>query len=59
MKNENNDFSEYFKELEEIINGGIFGFFGEPSLFFLDDEDKLKPFGISDNNDSPNSSTHI
>ena len=56
MKNENNDFSEYFKELEEIINGGMFGFFG---MGFLNEEHEEKPFQLSDNNNSPNSSTHI
>jgi hypothetical protein len=54
MKNENNDFNEYFKELEEIINGGMFGFFG---MGFLEEKHEEKPFQLSDNNNSPNSST--
>ena len=56
MKNENNDFSEYFKELEEIINGGMFGFFG---MGILEEKHEEKPCQVSDNNNSPKSSTHI
>ena len=56
MKNENNDFNEYFKELEEIWNGGIFG---DLNLGFIYEEHEEKPFQLSDNNNSPNSSTHI
>lgn len=47
------DFSEYFKELEEIWDGGIFG--GLDLGFIYEDE----PSQVSDNNDSPTSSTYI
>jgi hypothetical protein len=55
MKNENKDFKDFFIELEEIWNGGIFG---ELQLWGFD-EDYIedRPFRVSDNNDSPNSST--
>jgi hypothetical protein len=55
MKNENKDFKDFFIELEEIWNGGIFG---ELQLWgFDEDYIEEKPFRVSDNNDSPNSST--
>ena len=57
------DFKEYFEELEEIINGGIFGNLSTENMgsfmTFLDEGDKEgKTHRISDNNDSPNSSTY-
>jgi hypothetical protein len=55
MKNKNKDFNKFFEELEEIINGGIFG---EPWLWgFDEDYIEEKPFMISDNNVAPSSPT--
>ena len=55
MKNENKDFKDFFIELEEIINGGIFD---ELQLWgFDEDYIEEKPFMISDNNVAPSSPT--
>jgi len=55
MKNKNKDFNTFFEELEEIINGGIFG---ELQLWGFDEEYiEEKPFMISDNNVAPSSPT--
>jgi hypothetical protein len=55
MKNKNKDFNTFFEELEEIINGGIFG---ELQLWgFDEDYIEEKPFMISDNNVAPSSPT--
>jgi hypothetical protein len=57
------DFKEFFEDLDEIINGGIFSNLGPENIgsfmVFLDEGHVGgKPFGVSDNNDSPNSSTY-
>jgi hypothetical protein len=53
------EFKEFFEDLDEIINGGMFGNLGEPSKVFLDENgEEEKTHRISDNNDSPNSSTY-
>ena len=55
MKNKNKNFNKFFEELEEIINGGIFG---ELQLWGFDEDSiEEKPFMISDNNVAPSSPT--
>jgi hypothetical protein len=52
------DFKEFFEDLDEIINGGMFGNIGEPSNVFLDETgEEEKTHRVSDNNAHPNSST--
>lgn len=56
------DFKEFFEDLDEIINGGMFSNLGTENMgsfmTFLDEGDKEgKTHRISDNNDSPNYST--
>lgn len=56
------DFKEFFEDLDEIINGGIFSDLGTENIgafmSFLDDGSITEtPFRVSDNNIYPNSST--